>query len=204
MKKSLALAAVASLFAASHVSAINYYSDVDLIGAYVDSSNPHTGEFNITDNGGDSVLDILALFAGVAGDGYDPITETIVKASVVFTFFEDFTGNALADGFAKEKFTIELGANSFKNGGGFFIPFVPVLSGGEIDIAAQLDLDAEGKLSYTVRSTKGDFILGSAGILAEAAPRAVPDAGSTLALLGLGMLGLTALRRRFCQEAIRR
>lgn len=199
MKKLLTLAAVASLFTASQVSAINYYSDVDLIGAYVDSSNPYTGEFDIVDNGGDSVLDILALFTGVGGDGYNPLNETIVKASVVFTFFEDFTGNAFIDGFAKEKFTIELGTNSFKNGGGYFIPFIPVLSGGEIDITAQLDLDADGKLSYTVRSTKGDFILGSAGILAEAATRAVPDAGSTLALLGLGMLGLAGIRRRFCK-----
>jgi hypothetical protein len=56
-------------------------------------------------------------------------------------------------------------------------------------------------LSYTVTRTAGNgFILASAALTVEAnndAMTAVPDGGTTLTMLGLGMVGLGALRRRF-------
>jgi hypothetical protein len=60
---------------------------------------------------------------------------------------------------------------------------------------------ADGTLNYSVtRSAANGFTLVSAALTVIAnndATTSVPDGGTTLTMLGLGMVGLGALRRRF-------
>jgi hypothetical protein len=59
----------------------------------------------------------------------------------------------------------------------------------------------DGMLSYRVHRTNGNFTVDSAQLTVLATnpliSEAVPDGGTTLTMLGLGMVGLGALRRKF-------
>lgn len=190
MKKLLSIAAIASLFVASQASAVSYYSDVDFINEKVTTSNSYDGEFNIVDNGGDSLLDILAIVGAVAGDGYDAATETVVDAWAFFTLTDDYD-------LSSEQYKVDLGTELFKSGSS--VSWLFTLATGSVGVNGIIDLDADGKLSYSVSATSGDFKLINAGILAKADARSVADSGTTLALLGLGFLGLVGYRRRFAK-----
>ncbi len=70
------------------------------------------------------------------------------------------------------------------------------LLSGEISGSILATLDDTGKLKYTIRRTEGDLSFWSAKLLVETSPRAVPDGGATLMLLGLALAGIESLRRR--------
>ena len=58
------------------------------------------------------------------------------------------------------------------------------------------DVAADGMLSYKVKAKKGDTYLKETRLTVHARTANVPDSGSTLALLGLGLVGLAAIKRR--------
>jgi hypothetical protein len=117
------------------------------------------------------------------GKGYDPSTMTIDWAFATFKLW-DWTGS--------ETVTIDLGGTPFTAIG----PFLgDVLLGDEVVGSVLLDLDADGKVGYSVNRLNGSFKLVSAELHAKSYERAVPDSGWTLALLGLSLAGMAKLRR---------
>jgi hypothetical protein len=115
--------------------------------------------------------------------GYNPAAETITSASAVFTF---------ADLLGSESFAVNLSGDFFSQGSFFGVLVLPTNV-----VNALFTLDSTGALSYTVTRTSGEFWLTNASLTAQAAARNVPDAGTTAVLLGLGMVGIFAAKRRY-------
>ena len=74
------------------------------------------------------------------------------------------------------------------------------LLGGDFSGEALAWLDATGKLQYTIRRTEGDFYALAAKLYVETCPKAVPDGGATLMLLGVTLAGIESLRRRIARR----
>ncbi len=159
------------------------YVDDDLAGPSVllNRRNPtYSDTFNIVSGDGDP-LDV---------PGFDPLTEKVVSA-VAWFFFEDDDPAFPLDP-PREKVRVDLGSVV-----GFIGP-VEVgfdMFGGTFGGAALIDLNTDGILTYTIKRLKGDFLVVNAILIAEAVPRRVPDAGGSLALLGLALLGLAGFAR---------
>lgn len=128
----------------------------------------------------------------IAVQGYDSTAESLVWAGFAFTFL-DYDNR-------EETVRISLGheVSSYHHIARGFNLFGGLLSGD-----ALLDLSTDGIISYQVRWVSGDpFKLLTASLLAESAanvstpPAAVPDGGTTLCLLGVGLLALGCARKR--------
>lgn len=197
MKKLLSLAAITSLFVASQASAISYYSDVDLIGQKVTTSSSYSSDFNIVDNGGDSLFDLFSsLLPGpnTFSDGYNAATETITNAWAIFVFVDDTWNQSDSGWFSDEAETVEVDLGTMDFQSPIEVGFLSSVYG---SISILTDLDEDGILGYTISSTQGDFKVLSAGLAATYEARPVSDSGTSLALLGLGLLGLVGISRRF-------
>jgi len=188
MKKYLLLASLA-LAVVGRVSATTY-TDVNPADVRLDAStgswvfghfvpnalyNPsYTGEFTLA--------------------GYNPALEQIVSGSVSFLLWDA----ALIGG--PEAYTISLADMTFS--GGSFAWTLSLSSG--LSGSALIDLSADGALSYTVTANSGSFWLYEASISADSAPiqqpptNSVPEASTSLILLGAGLLSVAAIRRKFC------
>ena len=128
-------------------------------------------------------------------EGYDPLTEQINSAVATFKLND-------ANGFS-ESYTITIDGNAFLTGGSFSTTLLGTISVGDsVGGTALVTLDATGLLSYTVTANSGVFWLKEATLTAEASgrpqtdPTTVPDGGASLALLGMGLIGLGALKRK--------
>lgn len=128
----------------------------------------------------------------IAVQGYNPSAESLVWAGFAFTFlgYDD----------REETVRISLGheVSSYHHIARGFNLFGGLLAGD-----ALLDLSADGIISYQVRWVSGDpFRLLTASLLAESASNvstpstSVPDGGTTLCLLGVGLLALGCARKR--------
>jgi hypothetical protein len=106
---------------------------------------------------------------------YDPNKETITSAKAYFGA------------------SVDLGDDPFIDD--VKISFL-YLGGGLVAGDAFLTLDETGQLKYTFYRTAGDFFALLAKLMVETSPRATPDGGATLILLGSALAGIEMLRRR--------
>lgn len=167
MKNAL-LAAAASLFIHVTTSFAGTYSDDNPANVWLNALHPsYTGTFDI------------------ASDGYDSTAETVLSAYAEFLFF---------DLVLNESLTVTVGGENFASHGSFFM-FLTI--GDDVLGSALLDLDADGILSYTITRASGEFWLKHASLTAITGPRTsqpVPEAGTSVVLLGLGLLGVGLAR----------
>lgn len=156
------------------------------------------------------------LMAGAHASVIDTIVTTpnqLIGNDDVFTYTHDFTDQGyvlgrttyvdgvlsvrLTDKAASEGGIIAIGDQSMKisavtdktvdtTGGTYFNI--------SLDAASLKDLNADGKISFTVTGTSGDFDFAGSTLTVDAAA-AVPEPMS-LGLLAIGMLGFGAARRR--------
>jgi hypothetical protein len=91
-------------------------------------------------------------------------------------------------------YVLDINVGSFSNvaNGSYMIYSTPF---GNAAIAGQID--STGTVEYKITATSGAFRLDAAYGSIQAT---IPDGGMTAALLGSSLLGLTYLRRRFCQS----
>ena len=156
-----------AVFLVTGVAQANFYSDNNPADVWINALNP-------------SYTGMFTLA------GYNPAAETITYAHAEFTLW-DLVGN--------ESVKIDMGGDILTHGS-----FFGTLSLGTDVINAWLVLDSTGALSYTVSRSSGglsEFWLKNAYLGAETVSRNVPDGGATSALLGLGMLLMVGVKRRF-------
>jgi hypothetical protein len=151
----------------------NVRLDADYLGGLNPFYNPsYDGQFNLT------------------GYGFNPTLQQIDHAVVTFT---------LGDLFGSETYNISIESDSLFSGGSFT---GLINLGSDITGSLLADLNADGILNYTVSTTRGSFWLLNANLTAEASnfqsiPTAdVPDGGTSVALLGLGLLALAFVRTK--------
>src|SRR5690349_11810195 len=166
------------------------FTDTDLfstplqpMGALLVYGVPITGTFNIA--GGD----------GGAGDisGYNPTTQTILSATAGFTFI-DYNGTA-------NTVSIQLDTEDLVSNGS--INMVMTSFNGSVVGNAYVTLNSTGIIDYKVELVGSPlqlpvFLL-AAGLEAQAGDRvivSVPDTGTTLSLLGFGILVGAVVGRR--------
>ncbi len=120
--------------------------------------------------------------------GYDPATEEILSATAAFRVYDDY------DLFNGETVSVTLEGVLFGSSSSF--NFGTITLNGSVLGTVLAELTDTGVISYTVTRSSGDFYLDSARLDAEAGPRAVPDGGLPLALLGVSIAGLSIFRRK--------
>lgn len=150
--------------------------DIDLIGKKISSTTPY-----------------IDYFEAPKGK-YNPAVEQVTSATVWFSVVDDELWNPKDKG---ERVAIDLGGQPFLGpSNAYFNPFLI----DEISGDALATLDKYGALKYAVRSTEGDFWAAFAKLYVETSPRAVPDGGATLMLLGVALAGIESLRRRMAKR----
>jgi hypothetical protein len=179
MKRILTTAmVVAGLVAGFSASAIQY-SDTDTIGATLSVGTPYAGNFNISAGDGD--------FGDVGG--FNPLTQTIISASAGFTFLDlNQTANTVS---------ITLDTATLVSGG--VIDQVLTSFNGAVVGTAYVSLNSNGVLDYQIELLSGNpVVLVMASLTAQAGDKVigVPDGGTTLGMLGCGLLAASWVCRR--------
>ena len=183
LKQTLALALGLAGFSVAQAA---IYTDIDLAGpayAYLNG--------NGVKDGGETAKDAFTGSFNLVNHGYDKNTEKIHSAAFWFAFADD-----LRDGFGQDEI-VKIKLEDTKifqgdvDGSILFYDWVWGTLGGSL----LATLSDTGILNYTVKILSGDTYLKEAGLIAVSRARQVPDGGSTVVLLGLGMLGLAFIRR---------
>jgi hypothetical protein len=154
-----------------------------------------TGEFDIT-GGSDSITITPPVYTDAGNTysditGFQPGTDVATAARASFWFRDDIDNAAEAE---RVVVTLDL-VVPFKDqvlqSEGFDI------FGGTANILASLN--ADGKVTYEVTAVDGDFVFDYARLDVDGIDNtipSVPDGGATAMLLGLGTLGVAAMRRK--------
>jgi hypothetical protein len=171
--KSLIVSALGALALGGVSVHANSYNDLEVIGVDLNSDNPtYSGTFDLVNK--DNPSDVV---------GFNPAKETIVSADAFFDVNPDF--------FLSDQ-TVTIGLGSKKNWVNKYDFNIEDFPGGPIVGKLLLDLNKDGTLDYTVNWVSGDgFTLVQAGLGAET--NSIPEGGSALMLLGVGLMGLRAL-----------
>lgn len=198
----LSLLAASSAMAIPATSGFNY-QDINAVNTTVNVSSSYTGSFNIV-NGSTTTVSAPNGF-GLNGVSFTDITtfdntvSTITSANVYF-----YIENANS---ANDLLTINLtDENGFFSGKA---SDAKVIIGNSLNSAAITFLNNNGTLSYTITNTgSSDFKVGIAQLQVYTGAKnnsqvGAPDGGSTVALLGAGLLGcgLLGVRRRVLKPA---
>jgi hypothetical protein len=183
--KSLLALATALLIGATAAKAASYtFVDWNLQGLYsykyLDQGQSYTGLWNISDSPGFSTS---LNFTGATAD---------------FWFADDSKNDA------SEYVTINIGAftgwrtNEEVDGTiNYYVNLVSYdLVSGSLSASLLLDIAADGKLSYKVKAVRGDTYLKETRLTVYASDRKVPEHGATVAMLGVALLGVVAIKRR--------
>jgi hypothetical protein len=154
-----------------------------------------SGQFDIT-AGNDSITITPPVYTDAGNTynditGFQPGTDVATGAKVNFWFRDDLDNTTEA-----ERVSVTLDLANFLNNElvkteGFSI------FGGQADILASLN--ADGKVDYQVTAIEGDFVFDYARLDVDGIDNqipSVPDGGATAMLLGLGTLGVAAMRRK--------
>jgi len=167
-----------------------------------------------------SAISLAAVFmmSGAQASVIDTVTaKQIIGNDDVFMYTHDFTQEGfvigkttyldallsvrLTDGAASEGGIIKIGSQSktfsaVENGSND----KPAPAGSyytiALNAAALADLNADGKVSFTIKGTSGDFYFAGSTMTVNAANAADVPEPMSLGLLAIGMLGLGAARRR--------
>ena len=170
------LAANAGLASALTITDLNEYG-FESLGQIVQDETGYTDEFNIVTPG-----------------GYNPATQEVTSATATFSIWD-----ADMPGGGSEQVRIDLGSSSDWITQNNFSLALVLSSGLELSLLA--DLNVDGIISYRLRQAQSgsgtlSYYLEQAELVAQVAELPVPDGGTTLAMLGLGLIGLGALRRK--------
>lgn len=175
--KLLAGSALAFTCLASSASALTFY-DLDVIVEKLNTGESYNGDFDINPS------------------GYDPANMQVTSADAYFWLTDDAIGGDAPwwlGGDSEEYVKVSLGGIEWQteeiDSILFSIDWVSGALSGTLLGALQ-----DGILEYTVTMTQGDAWLKGAKLIAEA--EYVPDSGTTLACLGLGLGALAFFRRR--------
>lgn len=187
---------VAALLAVGSASAFaNSYSDIDVwgpTGKSITSVTPYSDVFNIVTANALDVGVIVPTPAEFVGKptgpytdvgGFNKLKEQVVDADVTFWLKGANT--------TSRSYTIKLDSTVFQAGS--FGKFKFAADG--LTATLITTLNSSGQLGYTVLADPGStFQLRGALLNATTVP--IPDGGSSLALLGMGVVGLMGMARR--------
>ncbi|MDQ8198828.1 VPDSG-CTERM sorting domain-containing protein [Pelagicoccus enzymogenes] len=190
MKKLLSLAAVASLFVASHASAIQYTFDFTNDGLFGTYTNPQliddeSGSISLSASADPSSAEIQygLLGLGIYSHFLDNvlIDNSLVSETLTLSFGTSFkfVSASIFVNEDSDTVAINVGANNWTGD--------PWGLGGLVElgfIGSEISFNAVGNNDFSVMK-----------VVVES----VPDTGSSLAFLGLGVLALVGLRRRFAK-----
>lgn len=178
-----------ALILASSASAISY-KDVDVDGNegepdYQFMSTRRVSSWNKT-------FDLLKA-------GYDPATMRIVSAIVSFAFADDYDRS-------REYVKIIVGGDTLwryqeVDGTHYNAPYSYDWYSKSLGAGLISQLQ-DGVIDYSVKARSGDFYLKEASLTAQVERLKVPDAGTTLGMLGLGLASLFVLRRQMLKGKV--
>ncbi len=136
---------------------------------------------------GSGGVDSFTSTFNILDDGYNPLSEQVLSATASFRVYDDFDMSG-------ETVSVSLEGVAFGSSSSF--NFGSITLNGSVLGSVLAELSDTGVISYTVSRDSGDFSLDWARLDAQAGPRAVPDGGLPLALLGVSVAGLSIFRRK--------
>ena len=142
---------------------------------------------------------------GIAAESGGPVfvagSFELTSAKAYFAFADDaFFGDVPYLGDSNEYVTVDIydAPNSYEVDGSHILSYLTWdWITGSVQASLLGTLSSTGELDYTITVTRGDTWFKAAKLKAYGDYKQVPDASATVALMGLGLLGLAAARKRF-------